>query len=69
MRWPLLVLTSLIFASTSHAQISGSAETISITGDADVKVVPDRVTVTLGVETRTKDLASATSRTAHRDRW
>jgi len=63
MRWPLLVLTSLIFVPASHGQFPASADTISITGDADVKVLPDRVTVILGVETRTKDLASATSQT------
>ena len=60
MRWLLLFVT---FVSACHAQFAPSANTISITGDADLKVVPDRVTVTLGVETRTKDLASATSQT------
>jgi len=62
MRWLFLFLT-LVSVSDCSAQFAPSANTISITGDADVKVVPDRVTVTLGVETRTKDLASATSQT------
>lgn len=60
MRWLFLFMT---FLSTCHAQFAPSNNTINITGDADVKVIPDRVTVTLGVETRTKDLASATSQT------
>jgi|SRR3974390_151616 len=64
MRW-LFLLSSVfvILVSPCHAQFASSTNTISITGDADVKVVPDRVTVTLGVETRTKDLPSATSQT------
>jgi uncharacterized protein YggE len=33
--------------------------TISVTGDAVVKVVPDEVVLTLGVETRNKDLLAA----------
>jgi uncharacterized protein YggE len=38
---------------------SVNAQNISVTGDAEVKVVPDRVDMYLGVETRSKDLAAA----------
>jgi uncharacterized protein YggE len=37
--------------------------TVNFSGDAEVKVVPDRVTLTFGVETRNKDLATASSQT------
>ena len=36
-----------------------SPRTITVTGDADVRVVPDEVMVTLGIETWDKDLAIA----------
>ena len=45
-----------LWASLAHSQ------TLSVSGDAEVKVVPDRVDIYLGVETRSKDLASARRR-------
>jgi uncharacterized protein YggE len=52
----LLLLPTLL----SHAQLS-SPNGVSVNGDAQVNVVPDRVTILLGVETRNKNLNEASS--------
>ncbi len=44
----------LLLASAAHAQ-----QTISITGDAEIKVVPNQVVLSLGVEVHAKALADA----------
>jgi hypothetical protein len=41
--------------------LGSNPNSISVTGDAEVKVVPDRANVYLGVETRNKDIATASS--------
>jgi uncharacterized protein YggE len=51
----------VLLVSLANGQIAGQG--ISISGDAEVKVAPDRVTLVFGVETRDKDLEAATSRT------
>src|SRR5438105_1321329 len=43
----------------SSAQSSVTPSTISVTGDAEVRVVPDEVILILGVETSDKDLMTA----------
>src|SRR6266852_2067343 len=52
----LLVVPTLL----CHAQLS-SPNAVSVSGDAQVNVVPDRVTILLGVETRNKNLDEASS--------
>ena len=43
-----------------HGQF-GNSSGISVSGDAQVNVAPDRVTILLGVETRNKDLDMASA--------
>ena len=57
-------LVFLLFAvATCAAQFygTGDANTLRVSGDADVKVVPDRVNLMVGVENRNKDLNAVTS--------
>jgi uncharacterized protein YggE len=49
-----------VTACFCHGQFSNSSG-ISVSGDAQVNVVPDRVTIFLGVETRNKDLDLASA--------
>jgi len=58
MRACLAVL--LLFPVIGYAQLS-SPNGVSVSGDAQVNVVPDRVTILLGVETRNKNLDEASS--------
>lgn len=55
-------LVALLLVSTflSHAQLS-SLNGVSVSGDAQLNVVPDRVTILLGVETRNKNLNEASA--------
>jgi uncharacterized protein len=50
----------------SSAQSSVTPSTISVTGDAEVRVVPDQVILILGVETSDKDLMTAKSQNDER---
>jgi uncharacterized protein len=54
-------LFALLLAASTLLTESASREprTISVTGEAEVKVVPDEVNITLGVETLDKDLGRA----------
>jgi len=57
-------LAFFLFATvTCAAQLygTGDANTLRVSGDADVKVVPDRVNLMVGVENRNKDLNAVTS--------
>ena len=55
---------ALVFAaSLCFAQANPDLHTLNVSGDAEVKVVPDRVSVTFGVETRSKDLEAASVHT------
>jgi len=54
----------LVLSLPSAAQLAPSQNTIDVNGEAVVKVVPDRVRLSLGIETRNKDLDVAT---AHND--
>jgi uncharacterized protein YggE len=56
-------ISVLLFGSLCFAQISPKQDTITVTGDAEVKVVPDRITIMFGVETRDSNLEVATSKT------
>ena len=54
----------LIFCcSVSSAQIFRDKPTVEVNGDAEVKVVPDRVTIQFGVETRNQSLEGAAAAT------
>ena len=57
MKLHLLVLVSLVSAQPVFAQ-NGSS-TLNVTGDAAINVVPDRVRLFVGVESRNKDLLVA----------
>ena len=58
------VFVFLVLAvSACVAQLDGGSNTINISGDAEVKVVPDRVSILLGVESRSKTLEAATAQT------
>jgi uncharacterized protein len=57
------VLAGAICGVSAHGQFGDPAQRmITVTGDAEIKVPPDRALVTLGVETRNRDLAVAKSR-------
>jgi len=72
-RWALLILAGLAILSLSacgeepetHALTASSTPAtprlITVTGEADVRVVPDEVILTVGVETWDKDLTIAKS--------
>jgi uncharacterized protein YggE len=55
-----LVAMLLVPAFLCHGQLS-SPSGVSVSGDAQVNVVPDRVTILLGVETRHKNLDEAST--------
>jgi uncharacterized protein len=55
----LLTTANPASAAQNGGLIAQSAGTISVTGDAQVNVVPDEVIITLGVETSDKDLLAA----------
>ena len=57
-----LAALALMLAAPAAAQELGSSQapTISVTGSADVQVVPDRAEIALGVETKDPVLAVAT---------
>jgi uncharacterized protein YggE len=42
----------ILCCSVSNAQVFHDKATVEINGDAEVKVVPDRVSIQFGVETR-----------------
>jgi uncharacterized protein YggE len=56
-----MLITALFAAVSVHAPLMAteapSPRTITVSGEAEVKVAPDQVIVTLGVETRHKELA------------
>jgi uncharacterized protein YggE len=54
-----LVLILALSAWTADESPSGEPRTITVSGEAEVRVVPDEVILTLGVETWNKDLAVA----------
>jgi uncharacterized protein len=53
----------MFFCSLSWAQVPYDKPTVEVSGDAEVKVVPDRVSISFAVETRNTDLETATSGT------
>lgn len=60
-QWLLLIIASFVCAGYAHAQVATLAANNSITvnGEADIRVVPDEVVLTLGVETFDKLLKPA----------
>ncbi len=55
-----IVLLALLCSGAAAAQlVSAGAQTITVTGDAEIKVIPDRVLLVVGVETRHESLAEA----------
>jgi uncharacterized protein YggE len=62
MKLHLVVLASLVSTQPVFAQISPNpSSTLNVTGDAAVNVMPDRVRLFLGVESRNKSLLVATA--------
>ncbi|MBN1934164.1 MAG: SIMPL domain-containing protein [Anaerolineae bacterium] len=57
----LIAVLALALIAWNGAQVATPAEprTISVTGEAEVRVVPDEVVITVGVETINKDLDKA----------
>jgi uncharacterized protein len=60
MRAILVLLLLLVPTFLCHAQLS-SPNGVNVSGDAQVNLIPDRVTILLGVETRSKNLDEASS--------
>lgn len=60
MRRPVLLLVALAFSVPLAAQTPVS-RTITVSGDAEVRVVPDEVVLRFGVETRNANLDAATA--------
>lgn len=54
---PLALVFSLLLPSSAWAKEPSPGRTVTVTGEAEIKVVPDEVTLTLGVENRSKDLS------------
>jgi len=63
-----LVSVLLLSAWTNNQPTSQELRLITVSGDADVRVVPDEVILTLGVETWDKDLEAAKSQNDKRVR-
>jgi uncharacterized protein YggE len=61
MRWIALFLIATVCGCCAQVSLGANSNTISITGDAEIKVVPDRANVYLGVESRNKDIAAASA--------
>jgi uncharacterized protein len=60
MKLHLLLFIAFLSAQPAFAQISlNGSETLNVTGDAAVNVVPDRVRLFVGVESRNADLLAA----------
>jgi len=53
----------ILGASLCPAQFNGNTNTINISGDGEVKVVPDRVMLLMGVESRSQTVPTATAET------
>ena len=52
--------TFLFFSAVLHAQaFQNPSNIVSVTGDAEIKVIPNQVLISLGVETRDRNLAVA----------
>lgn len=58
-----LAISLLLLASLCFGQPTPGQHTINVTGDAEVKVVPNRITIMFGVETRDANLEMASSKT------
>jgi len=57
----LIVCASVAFGRSAFAQFEPRGNTISVSGDAQINVVPDKVSITLGVETVNPSLDAAKS--------
>lgn len=54
------LLAFLLFSFVVQAQVyTNQANVVSVTGDAEIKVIPNQVVLSLGVETRDRNLAVA----------
>lgn len=58
----LLATGLILFAMTTHAAPDEPSRTVTTTGEAILRTVPDEATVSLGVEIRDSDLAAARDR-------
>jgi hypothetical protein len=55
----LVVLFALLIPSSHKTVIAAGLDTISVSGDAEIRVVPDEVELSLGVETFARPLSAA----------
>src|ERR1700687_6196672 len=55
----VLFVVLLAVSSCCYAQFARDSHAIEVSGDAEVRVVPDEVTVFFGVEDRNKDISAA----------
>ena len=53
------LLVSLLHLTCLAGRANAEARLITVTGDADIRVAPDEVNITFGVETGDKDIAAA----------
>jgi uncharacterized protein YggE len=60
-RIPLTVMAMLVASAPMAGAPEAQQRTVTVTGEAEVKVQPDAVTITLGLETRNRDLAALKS--------
>ena len=54
-----ILFVSLVLPCLVQAQYLNQGNVVSVTGDAEVKVIPNQVLLSLGVETRDRNLAPA----------
>jgi uncharacterized protein len=55
----ILLVTTTVFAQQQEACVPAGGRSVSVTGDATIGVVPDRVAFTVGVETRSMSVSDA----------
>ncbi|GAB5534560.1 MAG: SIMPL domain-containing protein [Rubricoccaceae bacterium] len=60
MRLSLVLVAFAVFATSATAQSLAPPRTISVSGEAEILVIPDEVILQLAVETRDRDLTTAT---------
>lgn len=62
----LVVLTACVQMPPSASQPAQAPRSVAVTGEAEVRVAPDEVIITFGIETDDKDLAAAKLRNDER---
>jgi len=57
--YPIFVRAEMVSSINGSGQTNTTERTISVTGTADVMVIPDEVIITVGIETRNSDFRKA----------